>query len=193
MLETLILFVVGFFILIKGAGFLIDGAASMAKRLNISNWIIGMTVVGIGTSIPEFSITLLSSLGGEADIGLGTIIGSNTFNILFILGLSAVILPLTAKPAWIKKDLTVNIYAVLAAAVLAVFPLVGGGFFEISKGEGLILLFIFVAWMFYLVVRNPAPSLSADRHSEKGRDWYGAGFAISCCDISYELHVTAYL
>ncbi|HXK40838.1 MAG TPA: calcium/sodium antiporter [Candidatus Paceibacterota bacterium] len=156
MIDTLVLFVIGFFILIKGADFLIDGATSVAKRFNISNWIIGMTVVGIGTSIPEFSITLLSALGGEADIGLGTIIGSNTFNILLILGLSAAVFPLTAKPVWITKDLVMNIYAVLAAAVLAIFPLIGGGFFEISKGEGFVLLFLFIAWMFYLVVRNGA-------------------------------------
>lgn len=155
-IYILILFVVGFFILIKGAGFLIDGATSVAKRLNISNWIIGITIVGIGTSIPEFSITFLEALRGEAGIGFGAILGSNTFNILFILGLSAMVMPLPAKPVWVKRELMVNIYAILIAALLAVFPVGGGGFFEITKSEGFALLALFFVWIFYLVLRNGA-------------------------------------
>lgn len=154
MTETLILFVVGFFILIKGADFLIDGASSIAERFNISHWIIGITIVGVGTSIPEFSITFLEALRGEASIGFGAILGSNTFNILFILGLSAMILPLSVKPIWVRSELMVNIYAIVIAAVLTILPLGGGGFFEITRIEGIGLLLLFFIWMFYLVLRN---------------------------------------
>ncbi len=156
MIETLVLFVIGFFILIKGADFLIDGASSIAKRLNISNWIIGITIVGVGTSIPEFSITFLEALRGEVSIGLGVILGSNTFNILFILGLSAMVMPLLAKPTWVKRELMINIFAILIAALLAIFPIGGGEFFEITKNEGLILLSLFFIWILYLVFRNGA-------------------------------------
>lgn len=165
MIEILSLFAIGFFILIKGADFLIDGATSIAKRLNISSWIIGITIVGVGTSIPEFSITFLEALKGEARIGLGAILGSNTFNILFILGLSAMVMPIQAKPHWVKKELAVNIYAILIAAVLAIFPVGGGGFFEITRSEGFVLLFLFLAWIFYLVYRN---GKTKEHESEKG-------------------------
>src|SRR3989344_3921493 len=115
MYWTIILFFVGFFILIRGANWLIGGASSIAKRFNISNWIIGVAIVGIGTSIPEFGITLASVFKGEWSIGLGTIIGSNTFNILLILGLVAILNPIQAKRQWVKKDLTMNFLAVVVA------------------------------------------------------------------------------
>jgi len=176
MFETLTLFVIGFFILIKGADFLIDGATSVARRLNISNWIIGVTIVGIGTSIPEFSITFFDALKGNAGIGLGTVIGSNTFNILFILGLAAMILPLSVKPTWVKKDLMINVYAVLVSALVAVFPIAGGDFFEISKNEGWLLLILLVVWIFYLIARN-----GSVRQEEPGNEF---GLKITAVPLS---------
>jgi len=91
MIWSIALFIIGFYVLIKGSDILIDGSRSIAKVLKLSDWVVGVMIVGIGTSIPEFSITFLSVIQGQADIGLGAIIGSNTFNILFILGLVAVI------------------------------------------------------------------------------------------------------
>lgn len=156
MILSTLLFFLGFYILIKGSDILIDGSRSIAKRLHISNWVIGITVVGIGTSIPEFSITLFSALQGQADIGLGAIIGSNTFNILFILGLVALIYPISAKKKWVNWDLTVNILAVFSSAMIAIFPVIGGGFFEITRGEGLLLLLLFFIWIFREALRNGA-------------------------------------
>ncbi|MBI2063799.1 MAG: calcium/sodium antiporter [Candidatus Yanofskybacteria bacterium] len=154
MIWSIILFILGFFILVKGSDVLIDGSRSIAKRLHISNWVIGITVIGIGTSIPEFSITLFSALQGKADIGLGAIIGSNTFNILMILGLVALIYPISAKKRWVSWDLTVNVLAIFSAAVIAVFPVIGGGFFEITRGEGLLFLLLFIIWIFREALRN---------------------------------------
>jgi len=150
---TIFLFLVGFFILIKGANLMIDGAVSIARKLDISNWVIGVTIVGVGTSIPEFSVMLSSALKGSIDVGLGTIIGSNTFNLLFILGLCAIIFPLSVKREWIKKEFSVNILAIVVAVCFAIFAVFGGEP-GISRSEAAVLLFLFVAWVVYVVARK---------------------------------------
>ncbi|PIR41673.1 MAG: sodium:proton exchanger [Candidatus Yanofskybacteria bacterium CG10_big_fil_rev_8_21_14_0_10_37_15] len=154
MIWSLVFFIFGFFILIKGSDILIYGSQSIAKTLNISNWIIGIVIVGIGTSIPELGITLSSVMQGQVDIGLGTVIGSNTFNILFILGLISVIYPINAKRDWIYHDLTANVFAILLTGIIVIFPILGGKFFEISKGEGIILLITLVVWILHLSLSN---------------------------------------
>ena len=98
MFFSILFFFIGFYILIKGANFLIDGASSLSRRFNVSPFVIGLVIVGIGTSIPEFAISTIANIAGKNEIALGTIIGSNTFNILFILGLTALFFPLTMKP-----------------------------------------------------------------------------------------------
>lgn len=143
-MVTLLLFAIGFLILIRGANVLVDGSVSLARRLNVSGIVIGLVIVGIGTSIPEFAVAFLGNLLGEGEISLGTIIGSNTFNILFILGLSAVISPLALKPAWVARDLVWNIAAV---GIAALFALAGDGDPAITRAEGLLLLILFAAWL----------------------------------------------
>lgn len=145
----LLLFFAGFYILIKGANLLVDGSSSLARRFNISNIVIGLVIVGIGTSIPEFAISFLANLTGKGGIGLGTIIGSNTFNILFVLGVSALVVPLAFKTVWIERDLTWNIVAVFSAAIVAL-PFGDG---TISRGEGVLMLIVFCLWL-YIIVRH---------------------------------------
>lgn len=154
MALNIILFLIGFYILIRGSDILIDGGRSIARWLNISSWVIGITIVGIGTSIPEFSITLLDALNGEAALGFGTIIGSNTFNILLILGLVAIIYPITVQRRWVWEELTTNVFAVLSFALMAVFPVFGGGYFEISPLEALAFLVMFIIWIFREATKN---------------------------------------
>ncbi len=155
MALTLLLFFVGFYILIKGADILVDGASSLAKRFNISGLVIGLVIVGIGTSIPEFSIMILSNFFEQENIGLGTIIGSNTFNILFILGLSAIFFPLHLKKSWINRDLLWNI---LAVAIVIFF---GFKFFNteltlhtISRFDGLIMIALFAVWLYWVLKKS---------------------------------------
>src|SRR3989338_10811948 len=121
MAFTIFLFFIGFYILIKGANFLVDGASSIAKFFNIPNFVIGLVIVGVGTSIPEFAITLVDHITGVGDIGLGTIWGSNTFNIFFILGVTALAFTLHFKQAWVTRDLKWNMAAVALAAFFAFF------------------------------------------------------------------------
>jgi cation:H+ antiporter len=147
MFLTLLLFFIGFYILIKGANFLVEGASSLARRLNISSLVIGLVITGIGTSIPEFATSFLANLSDREGIGFGTIIGSNTFNILFILGISALIFPLTFKPVWVERDFIWNIIAVLVVAAFAL-PFSDG---TISRLEGLFMLILFFFWLYRTV------------------------------------------
>lgn len=162
MAFTILLFFIGFWILLKGAGVLVDGAVSFAGRLRVPSFLIGLVIVGIGTSIPEFAVAFLGNLFGENDISLGTIIGSNTFNILFVLGVSAVVAPLAFEQSWVARDLVWNALAVGAATAVALGN--RGGFSGVTRGEGVVLLLLFVAWMAAAVRtadgadRDPRPS-----------------------------------
>jgi cation:H+ antiporter len=151
--NQLILFIVGFYILIKGARILVRGAISMAKIFGLSKWFIGIAIVGIGTSIPEFAVNLASTFNGQS-IGLSTIIGSNTFNILFILGLSAIFMPIKMEKSW-TKDFWFNFLAIIIASAFILFPIIGNGSFNgISRPEGLVLLGLFLLWII-LLLRRP--------------------------------------
>jgi len=139
---TAALFLVGFVILVKGADFLIDGARSVARAVGVSPWVIGLTIVGIGTSIPELSIALFANFVGEADIALGTIFGSNTYNLLIIGGLAAAISPLVMEKKWVAIDLVINIAAVLLVAII--------GYDGITRLEAGILLALMVGWVIFI-------------------------------------------
>lgn len=158
MLSSIFLFIVGFLLLIKGASWLVDEASALSNKLGIPNFVTGLVIVGIGTSIPEFSITLLSNILGREGIGLGTIIGSNTFNILFILGLSAIVFPLSLKKHWVERDLIWNGLAVLVAIFFIFYPF-NNSFLDpgISRVEGAVLLLLFGAWIYYSLRKDGEP------------------------------------
>ena len=150
---SFILFVVGFAILIIGARMLVKGAISIATILKISPWIIGVVIVGIGTSIPELSISISSSLAGN-NIGLGAIIGSNTFNLLMILGLVAFFSPVYIKREW-YKDIFINVITVIVATAIVFLPIVGeAAFVGLSRGEGVLLSLLFLLWLVYMLNRK---------------------------------------
>jgi cation:H+ antiporter len=150
MIYSAIFFFVGFYILVKGANWLVDGASSLAKKFNISNFIIGLVVAGIGTSIPEFATFLTGHVAGESELALGTIVGSNTFNILFILGFSSLIVPLAFRPTWVRNDLVWNMIAV--AAPLALFLISGNR--VITRWGGVALFALFVFWLLTVIKKS---------------------------------------
>lgn len=158
----IVLFFLGFYILIKGANILIRGASSIANILGLSPWFIGMVIVGIGTSIPEFSINVASVFNGN-NIGLATIIGSNTFNILFILGISALFVPLVFRREWIVRDLPINMLAVLVAAAAILLPFFGDTELHgISRLEGAVLTVLLFVWIFFMLRRKSTLSGDGD-------------------------------
>lgn len=145
-----ILFVAGFVIMIKGADFLVDGAASLAKRFNISNLVIGLTVVSFGTSAPELVVNIFASLTGNTDIAIGNILGSNIANILLILGVSAIIYPLTVHKNTVKKEIPYSFFVVLILAFLVsdIF-LDDASSAMLSRVDGIVLIILFSFFLIY--------------------------------------------
>ena len=149
MILSILLIIVGFILLIKGADFLVLGASGVAKKLRISEMVIGLTIVAMGTSMPELMVSLTSAIEGYADISLGNIVGSNLVNVLFILGLCAIIKNLAISKESRKVDIPVSL---LVTILLFFFCLNGGTEKIISRTEGIILLVIFVIYLGYLLI-----------------------------------------
>lgn len=150
MFFNAILFIVGFYVLIKGANLLVKGASSIADRFHTSLFFVGLVIVGIGTSIPEFATFFAALLMGKGPVGLGTVIGSNTFNILFILGVTALFFPLSMKKERVGRDLAWNIIAVGAVMVFALW--LGSGI--ITRPEGFLLLVLFAYWLYGAIKKS---------------------------------------
>ncbi len=150
---SLLLFIIGFVVLVGGARLLVRGAVSIASILKVSGWVIGIAIVGIGTSIPELAISISSTFAGN-NIGLGAIIGGNTFNLLMILGLVAFFSPIYVRREW-YKDIFINISAVSIAALVVLFPLLGGSDFNgITRLEGILLTALFIVWFIFMLRRK---------------------------------------
>ncbi len=145
-----ILFVVGFVLLVYGANWLVDGAVSIAKRHNISNVVIGMTIVALGTSAPELVVNLVASFKNTADVALGNILGSNIANIFLILGVSALIFPLAVNKNTFSKEVPFAVAGAILFGILAndLF-LAKGDQLTVSRINGIVLVAFFVLFMIY--------------------------------------------
>lgn len=139
-----ILLIVGFVLLIKGADLFVDGASSVAAKLKVPSLIIGLTVVSIGTSLPEAAVSVSASLSGNNSISLGNVIGSNIFNLLMVVGVSSAILPIVTDRDMLKRDMPINIGVTVLLGIL----LFDG---NLSRLEALLLLLLLVAYMFLLI------------------------------------------
>jgi cation:H+ antiporter len=149
---NVIYLIIGLVLIILGANGLTDGAASVAKRLKISSLVIGLTIVGFGTSTPELSVSISSALKGSADIAIGNIVGSNIFNALFIVGCTAMVAPIVITRNTIRREIPLTI---LASVVLLICA--NDMFLDhapanvISSTDGLILLCFFAIFMGYSI------------------------------------------
>jgi len=143
----------GLLMLIFGSNWLVDGASSLARKLNISDIVIGLTVVAFGTSSPELVVNLIASFNGNTEIAIGNILGSNIFNILAILGITALFLPVAVKNNTVWKEIPFSILAILVVAFMANDVLIDGyEKNEISRIDGLVLLGFFSIFMGYTFV-----------------------------------------
>ena len=134
---SFVILIIGFFFLIKGADLFVDGAASIARKFNIPSMVIGLTIVAMGTSAPEAAVSITSSLAGQNDMSVANVVGSNFFNILMVLGVSAIIAKLPVQKNTIKKDTP---FLLIVSALLLIFAFDK----NISRIEGIIFLVIFV-------------------------------------------------
>lgn len=151
-----ILFIVGFFVLIKGAEWLIDGAHALGKKFGASDLLIGLTIIAFGTSLPELVINLFAGAQGEGDLALGNVIGSNIANTLLILGVAAVIHPLTIHRTVVYREVIFNILATIMLAVLVADLFIGnnGGLAGLDTIDGIVLISYFFLFLFYAFKRS---------------------------------------
>ncbi|MEY4135141.1 MAG: hypothetical protein RL386_1491, partial [Bacteroidota bacterium] len=155
-----LLLVGGIALVVLGANLLVEGASSLAKKLKISDLVIGLTVVAFGTSTPELTVSVVSSLSGEGDIALGNIVGSNSFNVLFILGVSALIYPLRVHRNTIWKEIPLSLLAGLVLwALVSDHILDGSANPGLTRAEGIALLGFFAIFLYYtFIVARSAPA-----------------------------------
>ena len=160
---TLVLFFLGLIALVAGAQVLVRGASRLALSFGISPLVVGLTVVAFGTSAPELAVSVRSAWGGQVDIALGNVVGSNIFNVLFILGLSALFAPLVVAPQLIRQEVPIMLGASLLLFVLAI----NGG---IDRLEGALLFGLLIAYTVFLIRQSR-------RESRATHDEYAQGFA----------------
>jgi len=146
MIVNIVLILVGFLLLIKGADVLVDGSSAIAKKLRISEIVIGLTIVSIGTSMPELFVSTSSALQGSADISIGNVIGSNICNLLLILGLSSLIHPVKFHK---ETKLIENPMLIILSIIFLVMCNINK---DINRIEGVILLILFAAFLIYTVI-----------------------------------------
>lgn len=162
MTAQFFILIAGLLLILFGANYLVDGASSIAKKFGLSEFIIGVTIVGIGTSAPEMVVSFMSAIQGKADMAIGNIVGSNIFNTAMILGVTALIAPLAITRSNLRKDIPLNIIVTILLIALGMnFTITGLGKDQLSRIDGAILLGIFV-WYLWSSFRSD----SADDEDE---------------------------
>lgn len=168
-LLDIILVVLGVAMVLYGADRLTEGASQLARRFNVGEMIIGLTIVAFGTSMPEFVISLMSALKGSSDLALGNIVGSNIFNTLLIVGVAAMIAPLTVAKETVTRIMPYTIFATIALIVICLAVLNPNFSFNIKGNtiqrlDGAILLLFFIVFMRYTIKK--AKNQKADAANE---------------------------
>ena len=152
MIIYILLLIIGFIVLIKGADIFVDGASSVAGNFKVSKMLIGLTIVAFGTSAPEFAVSIKSLLNGSGDMVLGNVIGSNILNIVLILGASAIVHSLNVKDNTVKKELPITLLMTTIFAVL-----LSDKFFDnvsintFTRSDGIVILLFFLVFIYYLI------------------------------------------
>ncbi len=178
-IAVYILFAIGFPLLIKGADWLVDGAASIARRYHVSDLVIGLTIVSFGTSAPELVVNVIASFTGSADLAVGNILGSNIANILLILGIAGLIAPLGVQQNTVYKEIPLSLLAALVLAILANDALFNSAPVMnlkneanvLGRGDGFILISFFVIFLYYtygLIQAGDDTAIGDDDEGEAG-------------------------
>lgn len=152
-----VLLVIGIVAVVKSAGWLTDGSVGIATRMGVPQIVIGLTVVAMGTSMPEFFVSLMSALGGKPGLAVGNVVGSNIFNASLIVGVAALVAPITILPGTVKRDIP---FALVASVVLLMLCLDG----NISRVDAAILFVLFLVFM-YQTLQEAKKGMKADKDS----------------------------
>lgn len=176
-LLNIVLLLVGFVLLIKGADFFVDGSSSLARKLKIPSLVVGLTIVALGTSCPELAVSVSSSLTGANSMAVGNVVGSNMFNLLVVLGVCAAITPVAVSKDVIKRDFPVSIGVFVVFGVLL---LIGAQSYTLGRLEAAILLVLLVGYMVWTVTAalKGRKNAAAEETSEKFIWWKCALFIV---------------
>ena len=146
-MVNILLLLVGLGLVVLGADWLVNGASSIARRAGISEFVIGLTIVGFGTSCPELVVSLSGAIEGNSDISVGNVVGSNIFNVLFILGLTAMVLPVGMTDKNRRIDIPITLGVTILLVILGITGSMSGP--VISRWEGVLMLLVFSVYLFY--------------------------------------------
>lgn len=146
-------------LIIVGAMKLTDGSVALARKMRMPEFIVGLTIVAVGTSMPEFTVSLLSAIGGKGDMAIGNVVGSNIFNVFAVLGLCSIFAPIVFTKTNIRRDIPICIFATVALVIMTYFG------HNITRLEGVILLLGYVAMLWY-TIRADKKSASAEEEDE---------------------------
>lgn len=148
---VLVFLVIGFVLLIKGADFFVEGSSSVAKRLHVPSIIIGLTIVAMGTSLPETAVSVSASIAGNNELAVSNVVGSNIFNLMVVIGVCAMIATVNVAKETIKRDIP---FSLICAGLLLIFGIVGFGDKSgmiLGRLDGVIFLCAFAGYIFYMV------------------------------------------
>lgn len=172
MFLNIVILLVGLALILFGAELLVNGSSFVARKFGISEFVVGMTIVGIGTSAPELVVSLISAINGSSDISVGNIVGSNISNVYLILGLTALIAPISLTKSNKKYDLPISIFVSLLLAFLLYDSFIWGAEKNmLSRLDGVILLIIFGLFMLYSFKLVPKEE-SSESESQEGNNFY---------------------
>ena len=171
MLLDILLIVVGVVLVLKGADWLTEGASALARRMRVPEIIIGLTIVAAGTSAPELFVSLVSALNGTPDLAVGNVVGSNTMNAMLIVGVAAIVAPVTISRDTVRKDIPFSVAASVLLILLA-FDMFLGRF------DGIILLAGFAVFMAYTLMQAKAGSDAEGVQTEQSSVWKNVFFLL---------------
>lgn len=181
MLLDIVLIIVGVALVLWGADRLTEGASGLARRMNVPEIVIGLTIVAAGTSAPELFVSLVSALKGTPDMALGNVVGSNIFNTLLIVGCAAMVAPMVIAKSTVKKDIPFTVIAsvLLLAACMDFLPTGNISGHELSRMDGLLLLAGFAVFMVYTFrVAFSTPTSTSTGTAESMGVWKGVLFVV---------------
>ncbi len=207
MFSSIIWLLLGLALVVFGADYLVEGASSVARRFGLSEFVIGLTIVGMGTSAPEMVVSFIGAIQGNADISVGNVVGSNIFNTLLILGITGILLPVAITPDNRKKDIPVNIVVTLLLIVLGFkHTLLGIGTDGLTRIDGAVLVVLFGLYLWQSFARGKEEPEEKPQEEAKpiklywailmivgglaGLIWGGNLFVDSATEIAHHLGVS---
>ena len=154
LILVMVLLVVGFVLLIKGADFFVEGSSSVAKRFNVPSIIIGLTIVAMGTSLPETSVSVTASISGNNTLAVSNVVGSNIFNLMVVIGVCAIMTPVMVARETITTDIPFSAFCAVILAVLGIWGFMDDSSMILGHFDGIVFLILFAVYIVILIRRT---------------------------------------